>query len=300
VSGDLSSLRSSHAGCDGLIRNRVVQLRPGLLLSAIEGVDTGGEDVVAEVPAGIALSLMLAGHAETRCGRSDMTFGVPRGDPVGTMLAFEDVECFVRKRAPGMPVAYVGLTMSREWIDDGHEGASGAFRQFASRHMARHQWNLTARTAWLTRRLLDAPAGSGIIARLQAESRALELVAEVFAQIDPEPVDLSGPALARIRRVRALIEEAPETIAGMDALAQFAGINATTLQEQFRAAYGTTVFACIRSVRLERAIAALRDGDTIANAAFIAGYASPANFATAVKRRYGVSPSTIRLKRYPG
>lgn len=299
MSGELSALRSSHAGCDGLTRNRVVQLRPGLLLSAIEGVDTRGEDVVAEMPAGIALSLMLAGHAETRCGRSDMAFGTLRGDPIGTMLAFEDVERVVRKRAPGMSVAYVGLTMSREWIDGSHEGTSGAFRQFASRHLASHRWNLSARTVWLTRRLLDAPAGSGTVARLQAESRALELVAEVFAQMDPEPVDLSGPALARIRRVRALIEEAPETITGMDALAQFAGVNATTLQEQFRVAYGTTVFACIRSVRLERAVAALRDGDTIANAAFIAGYASPANFATAVKRRYGVSPSAIRLKRHP-
>ena len=71
MSGGLSSLHSSHAACAGLTRNLVIQLRPGLLLSAIEGIDTEGEDAVAEMRPGIALSLMLTGHAEARCGKSN-------------------------------------------------------------------------------------------------------------------------------------------------------------------------------------------------------------------------------------
>lgn len=290
----LSSLRMSHAGCSGLTRNLVMQLRPGLVLSAIEGTDTGGEDAIADMLPGISLSLMLTGSTEARCGRSNFTFGTAKGRATGTMMALEGAERAVRKRAAGMTIAYVGLTMTREWLEGGDEAAAQACRRFASRHLDQRQWQLSAQTAWLTRSLLDAPVEHGVIERLQAESRALELIANVFAQMEPEQTELSASALARVGRVRTLIEEAPETITKMDDLARYAGVNATTLQQQFRMVCGTTIFARIRSVRLDRAVAALRNGDTIANAAHLAGYSTPANFATAVRRHYGATPSQMR------
>lgn len=56
-----------------------------------------------------------------------------------------------------------------------------------------------------------------------------------------------------------------------------------------------TVFAYIRGERLAKACAALeRTGVTIAEAAYAAGYADPANFTVAFKRLYGVSPKHRR------
>lgn len=56
-----------------------------------------------------------------------------------------------------------------------------------------------------------------------------------------------------------------------------------------------SVFEHLRYMRLERARLALERGDVpIAEAAFLAGYASPANFATAFKRRFGLTPTDAR------
>jgi AraC-like DNA-binding protein len=55
------------------------------------------------------------------------------------------------------------------------------------------------------------------------------------------------------------------------------------------------VFEHLRCLRLERARLALERGEVaIAEAAFLAGYASPANFATAFKRRFGLTPTDVR------
>jgi AraC-like DNA-binding protein len=52
-----------------------------------------------------------------------------------------------------------------------------------------------------------------------------------------------------------------------------------------------TVFDYLRRARLLRARQALeREGRSIIEAAAIAGYTSPANFATAYRRRFGITP----------
>ena len=76
----------------------------------------------------------------------------------------------------------------------------------------------------------------------------------------------------------------------LDKIARYAGLNANSLQKQFRALYGTTVFDFIRQTRLQRARQALeRDGLTVGQAALMAGYNSAANFATAYRRCFGIS-----------
>ena len=77
----------------------------------------------------------------------------------------------------------------------------------------------------------------------------------------------------------------------LDDIARYAGLNDNSLQKQFRALYGTTVFDFIRQTRLQRARQALgHDGLTVGQAALVAGYTSAANFATAYRRCFGISP----------
>ena len=73
--------------------------------------------------------------------------------------------------------------------------------------------------------------------------------------------------------------------------------SALMLQRQFRAVFGTTVFAYLRECRLLRARRALEhDGVTVGQAAMVAGYTSAANFATAYKRRFGHAPKLARSR----
>ncbi|WP_339782023.1 helix-turn-helix domain-containing protein [uncultured Thalassospira sp.] len=55
-------------------------------------------------------------------------------------------------------------------------------------------------------------------------------------------------------------------------------------------AYGTTVMDFMCETRLQMARDAMdKDGLTIGQAAYLAGYSSPANFSTAFKRVFGMS-----------
>ncbi|WP_415807924.1 helix-turn-helix transcriptional regulator, partial [Bordetella muralis] len=74
-------------------------------------------------------------------------------------------------------------------------------------------------------------------------------------------------------------------------IAKHACLSVNTLQRHFRAVWGKTVFAYLRDARLDRARMALeRDAISVTQAALIAGYSSPANFATAFRQRYGIPP----------
>ena len=61
--------------------------------------------------------------------------------------------------------------------------------------------------------------------------------------------------------------------------------------------HGTTIFEYARNRRLEKGRAALEnDGVSVTEAAFLAGYSSAANFATAFKRAFGVPPKFVRTR----
>ncbi|MCW2307682.1 helix-turn-helix transcriptional regulator [Rhodobium gokarnense] len=80
-------------------------------------------------------------------------------------------------------------------------------------------------------------------------------------------------------------------------LEQVFGLNRRSIQRAFKREFGMTVREYIRAERLKRANEALQDqGVSIAEAAHIAGYSSPANFATAFRKAYGMPPNWARSR----
>jgi transcriptional regulator GlxA family with amidase domain len=86
----------------------------------------------------------------------------------------------------------------------------------------------------------------------------------------------------------------------MPEVAAAAGVTARALQYAFRRHYDTTPTGYLRRVRLERAHRQLQAADpatgaTIGEIARRWGWASPANFAAAYRKHFGVAPShTLR------
>jgi AraC-like DNA-binding protein len=184
----------------------------------------------------------------------------------------------------------------RDITDDGLVALRGFFDAgFRFEMLAR-----SARITELARRTLDHPYNSQL-GRLFLESNALSLVVE-FAE-----------HLKRERRMEALIgkrhyERVVEARDVLDAnlsdppktleLARRVGVNLTTLQMNFKAAFGTTIFGYVRTQRLQMARVLLLEHDlTIAEAGYRVGFASPAAFTAAYRRHFGHPPgSDVRYR----
>jgi AraC-like DNA-binding protein len=101
--------------------------------------------------------------------------------------------------------------------------------------------------------------------------------------------------LRRLKLVESFLDGLDGDLPSLEEIARQGGVSVSTLRRLFMAAHGMTVFDYVRRRGLERARFALeRQGASVSEAAYIAGYASPANFATAFKRAFGVTPTEIR------
>lgn len=135
---------------------------------------------------------------------------------------------------------------------------------------------------------------------LMIESRALELLARFFEQArrlerGAEPARV----MARDRRIaesaRVLLEERFADPPGLKVLARDVGTHPAKLMRLFKAVHGSTIGGYLEAFRMERARQLLDQGDlSVTQIAYEVGYEHPSNFATAFKRRYGLSPSGVR------
>jgi AraC-like DNA-binding protein len=111
------------------------------------------------------------------------------------------------------------------------------------------------------------------------------------------PPPLAASVLARMQRLQDLLDSGEADAMDMHGIAQCVGSNATTLQQQFRQLHGQTIYDYLRAQRLQHAATALQlRGVSIAEAAEMAGYTSPANFSTAFRRKFGFSPKHARQR----
>ncbi|MEM6682224.1 MAG: AraC family transcriptional regulator [Pseudomonadota bacterium] len=158
--------------------------------------------------------------------------------------------------------------------------------------------NMTERLRYLALCLAE-PVSTGAAGRLLAESRALELLAHVFGQRSDtnrsHPSHLSHRDHLALQRVRDVIHAAPGRDFTLQDLATEAGMSLSSLKVKFPQAFGQTVFAYLREVRLTYAYERIvNEGWTITQAAHFAGYRHMGNFSKAFRRRFGIKPVDAR------
>lgn len=120
----------------------------------------------------------------------------------------------------------------------------------------------------------------------------------------PEAPQPQAPAVAgQVSNLDAMVFRAALRILHEDlaqppdlkSLARAVGTNARRLNEAFHQCVGATVFDYLREVRMEQARKLLRETTlSIQVVASDLGYENPANFATAFKERFGLSPRQYR------
>ncbi|MDX2193560.1 MAG: methylated-DNA--[protein]-cysteine S-methyltransferase [Gemmatimonadales bacterium] len=101
---------------------------------------------------------------------------------------------------------------------------------------------------------------------------------------------VSRPSPDHLEQVRARLDAAGGAVPSLAALAAEAGCSPWQLQRAFTRAMGVSPAAYARGVRAARLRAALRDGATVSQAAFGAGFQSASRAYAAAKSHLGMAP----------
>lgn len=279
-------------------------LRPGLILHVARVRDLCDMATANVLYPGLKIVAVVGGRTDFAYGprRFEMGPRAQAGDwrGRGILLNVADATRYERHWQSGSEETKLSLTVTSEWLEQGDLGDGSlreAVRGFMHTHLQVCAWKLSARTAGLVRLILQPAALAPGLARLQLESRCLELVAEAFGSLlchKPEVRPLNPGEQLRLKRLEELIRSDEVMVLGTDEIALRVGTNPTSLQQLARRVWGCSLFEYLRGMRLDQALAVIQRGGSVAQATEVAGYASATNFATAFRRRYGVSPREAR------
>jgi AraC-like DNA-binding protein len=283
---------------------RLIPVRPGLLVHASDACHVRAVSTQVLKPAGLNISVVLNGRWAGAIGGRPIACG--GGTPEGFLFSLAEPDLWVRHSQRGVNTRMVNVMVTPEWLDlcglgEVTEGAA-AIVTFCRHHLAAGAWRPSAKTIAYSEQILKPPPGPAFIQQLYVESRAIEIVRDVLGAINGEPEAASSTQgtpsdYRRMRGVREWIEANLAQPISLGILARQAGVSIAALQRQFNTVYGTTVFGYLRTRRLRRARELLEcEGKSVSEAAYDAGYKNPANFATAFKRHFGISPKQLRVK----
>ncbi|MGU3575524.1 helix-turn-helix transcriptional regulator [Brucellaceae bacterium C25G] len=280
------------------------RLRSGFTLHTSDVTEVYDLEARTEVKPGLTFLYFSHGEVDARFGErkfhfsgGDNTADTPKAFIVNRL----EPELFLRQTRTGRHIRKMVITVSPEWLDvDGLAGIDQphTIRNFLCEHLACARVKPTAKLQTLFENIIHQPAGPKSILKLQMESKAIDVVAEMLTLIsEPETgsVRLTIPQQKLLKAAINFIDENLESIHSVYDVSDYLKTSPSSLQRLFRKALGCSVFDHIRVKRMKRALTALQTSSIhIAQAAYIAGYTNPANFATAFKKTFGISPTEAR------
>ncbi len=285
-----------------------LKLRDGLNLHATDTFELYDLKTQSVQRPGITFSIFLQGSVAAWIGDRKFTLGRPLNSTEvdATAISRARPDSFTRQSVCGAHIRKVNITVSPEWLENGSLDAvagRSAVMQFGRTHLAFCRWRPSAHVVSLAEQILHPPQYETLLQNLYLESRSIEIVAEAFRAITQSDDTGHGQQWLRprdfqkVREVCDFLESHLDQAVTLESVARSAGMSVTTLQRTFRAVHGKTVFEYLRGLKLQKARDALeRDGISVSEAAFVAGYASPPNFATAFKRAFGINPKAVRSR----
>jgi AraC-like DNA-binding protein len=275
------------------------EVQPGLSLLSTDLSLTKPLVIDAETFPAVCLSVVLSGHARSGAGPIETGF-----QPGEAWISSTNERVATRKVVlPSHPVRTVELVVTPDWFE-AVEGRFGSDSAFDAMRAATGKAITTQRRA-LDPRLrelalsIQYPPGHGVAAALYFESRALDLLAVLMGDFGARYVETSHghrrSSLDRMMAVRDLIDQAPGAEHTIHGLAHTFGISASKLKQDFSASFGIGIGRYITERRLQFGRELIESHAlSIAEAAYRAGYAHPANFTAAFKRHFGHPPSAVR------
>ena len=297
---------------DTLIKGEYLhqELRHGLFLHVSDVIEEHAFTVTSRQREELSCIFFLDGAIDLKIGDRRFEF---KGDQFGAMqgaaIMSSGDESFERASVGHQHVRHLVISATPEWLNlDGMEevGDERLALRLLKDHLVDHRWMVTPRVTELIRQIMAPQAFSPALRNLYLEGRAVEIVAETISAVmhtDRRTVPgsvLRSHETMRLRRAKDLIAESLTAPLSVELIARESGISASGLQRLFRLSEGHSVFEYVRRRRLDCAFEELEGGETsIQEASAIAGYSNPANFATAFRRQFGITPRKVLAKARP-
>ncbi len=315
IASNYTILASSRRPGSGVLRGHfsVQSLREGLFLHMSDTVYSSGLVSSSVLDGGLKIAVVIDGLVDIAYGPRRFLLGdqrvhggrVPVDGQAVLVNLLEPTPC-VKYGVPGRYSRAISMTLMPEWLchaDFAGLAEWGGVARFLNQHLATCMWQPSPRVVALVRQMLVASTYADPMRRFYLESRAIDIACEALMRLagdDKTAGAAKGVSPREYRRldsVRELLDSGEADSLTVDEVASRVGMSASTLQRYFRTVYGKPVFNYLRDSRMRRARQALeRDGVSVAQAAEIAGYSNAANFATAMRRYYGLRPSELRTK----
>ncbi len=289
---------------------QALQLQRGLWLHGVEASDlcTLRSSVPAEP--GLHLVVLLEGRVDVAFGGQRLQMQVdpltgPQTGACGAVVHSRPGDAFVRRWQRGKYERKLSLSAEACWLED--QTMDWAALQLLC-HWRQHQqlvirpWQPSVRAVAVAEQIIQLAREARTPVLLL--SRALELMHEALQSLSESPQGQEAQAAPlglrehqRLMRLKAVLDSETECFRPLPDIARDIGLSPSALQRQFRQVFGSSIDEYRRDQRLERAWAQLEQtGCSVSEAAHAAGYTSAANFSTAFKRRYGISPKWVRAK----
>lgn len=150
----------------------------------------------------------------------------------------------------------------------------------------------------LAAQIMNCPI-RGLERELYIGGKAIQLVALTLSSCISEADDHGGHQFSskdvdRIRQARDLLVASMRNPPSLETLAQKTGLNVRKLNLGFRRMYRSTAYGFLQEYRLEQAYKLISSGEmSVSEAAYHVGYGA-AHFATVFRKRFGMSPSSLR------
>jgi len=262
---------------------------------------------------GIKILLKLRGSGSLRIGHQalplvDTRARTPASRVRAVAITLREPAMYEHRCRAASHERMLVLTLMPHWLQ-----RAGLDHMVLGAHLSMAAWTPSPRFLCVAEQLLRSQnTQADPLHGLRQEQHALEMAIEALTQLQVLAASSTpgcspsqqGPGTLRplehqrASRLRDWLDSGAADGLAMDDIAKHMGCNPSTLQTQFRQAFGKPIFDHLRESRLRRAADAITaQGLTIAQAAELAGYRSQANFATAFRKLFGFAPRNLRPKR---
>lgn len=287
-------------------RVKALQVHPDIWLHAVEGCDLRTLTSCTPAQQGLHIVIVLEGHVDVAFGTVPLQLPQANAAPqpaqaYGALVNLCQHEVFVRNWRIGKFERKLSLRVHPRLVQSlAHTAGYTHLQPLVAQHLCMQLWQPSARAAVLAEQIIHLASQDN--AALLLQSRTLEFLHEAVQQglhetVAKESLSLPLREHLRMSKLKAMIDAQQDGGAPVSELARQMGMSTSALQRHFRQIYGASIDEYRRHQRLEHARALLEQtGCSVLEVAHSSGYTSAANFSTAFKRRFGISPKWVRSK----